>query len=394
MIKENIIKILIVSFVVLFNNKIEAQQYINDTTFKKTESGLKYKIIKAGQGEYPKSGDRIWVHYYAKFDNDSIYDSTAKKGPVDAYLGRGQLIKGWEEGLRLIKPKGSIILIVPPELAYGDKKHGKIPANSTLIFEIALLQVDKGKQIEPFSIKDKKIKKGKKNIKYYVVEEGDGDYANFGDNVYINFTGYLPDGTIFDSSYKKKKPIKVTVGREQVIKGLDIGLLMMNKGSKMRLIIPSELAYGEEGLDNIVPPNTDVTIDVEMVDLTPYNPVSKWKINKDTVTTSTGLKYIIETEGEGEFIKDDDIVEVYYSGYFIDGELFDSSVEREETLKFPVGANAVIDGWDEGVRYVKKGGKIQLIIPSDLAYGEEGMPSVIPPNTDLIFDIEVINVIK
>jgi len=384
----------VIFFSLLFHN-INAQSYLSDTTFTSTETGLKYKIIKKGEGEYPKDGDRVWVHYNAKFINDSIYDSTSDKGPIDAYLGRGQLIKGWEEGLKLIKPKGSIILIVPPELAYGNKKQKGIPENSILVFEIALLQVDKGNSIKPFSVEDKKIRKGKKKLKYYIVKEGEGENANYGDNVYINYTGYLPDGTIFDSSYKKNKPVKITVGRNQVFKGLDMGLLLMNKGCKIKLIIPSGLAYGEKGLGNIVPPNTDITVDVELVDLKPYNPVSKWKIlNKDTIETITGLKYIIVEEGDGDFIKNNDIVEVYYSGYFIDGELFDSSVEREESLKFPVGADAVIDGWDEGIKFIKKGGKIQLIIPSKLAYGTDGIPSVIPPDTDLIFDIEVVNVIK
>ena len=102
-----------------------AQQYESYTDFTETPSGLKYKITEEGSGDFPKAGDQIWVHYSARFDNDSIYDSSLERGPLDAYLSSGQLIKGWEEGLRLIKPGGSIILVVPPELAYGNKKHNQ-----------------------------------------------------------------------------------------------------------------------------------------------------------------------------------------------------------------------------------------------------------------------------
>ncbi len=392
---EKSIKAIAIGCLFFISQIVSAQVYQNDPNLIETESGLRYKITKQGSGDFPKAGDRIWLHYYAKFENDSIYDSTVKNGPIDVYLGQGQLIKGWEEGLKLIKPMGAILLVVPPELGYGNKQYKNIPANSTLIFEIALLQADKGKTIEPFNIENKTIKKGKKKLKYYLVEQGKGPKAKFGDNAYIHFTGYLPDGTIFDSSHKKGEPVRITVGINQVVMGWDMGLLFMNKGSKIKLIIPPKLAYGKLGFKNIVPPNTTLTLDLEMVDLIPPKPVIKWDIKeKEIIETTSGLKYIVFELGEGDIIKNDDIVEVHYSGYFTNGELFDSSVKRFEPIRFPIGANAVIDGWDEGLKLMRKGAKFQLIIPSDLAYGENGAPPQIPPITNLIFDIEVIDVMR
>jgi len=389
------IKAIGIGCLIFISQMVFGQFYQNNPDLLKTESGLRYKITKQGTGDFPKAGDRVWLHYYAKFENDSIYDSTVEKGPIDVYLGQGQLIKGWEEGLKLIKPGGAILLVVPPELGYGSKKYKNIPANSTLIFEIALLQVNPGKAIEPFNIEDKTIIKGKKKLKYYLVGQGQGPNAKFGDNAYVHFTAYLPDGTIFDSSHKKGKPVRVTVGINQVIKGWDMGLQFMSKGSKIRLIIPPKLAYGKQGFKNIVPPNTPVILDLEMVDLIHPKPVKKWDIaDREVVETQSGLKYIVFEQGEGDIIENDNIVEVHYSGYFTNGELFDSSVKRFEPIRFPIGVNAVIDGWDEGLKLMRKGSKFQLIIPSHLAYGENGAPPQIPPNTDLIFDIEVIDVIK
>ena len=373
--------------------KSQIDQIYPDLT--QTESGLRYKISEQGSGDFPKSGDKVWVHYYAKFENDSIYASSAEKGPIDVRLGYGQLIKGWEEGIRLVKPGGSILLVVPPELGYGSKAHNNIPANSTLIFEIALLQVDVGNAIEPFSISGKKRQKGKKGLRYYIVSEGEGAKAKYGDNAYIHFTGYLPDGSIFDSSYKNGNPVRVTVGGDEFVKGLDMGLLFMNKGSKIKLVVPAKLAYGKDGLNNIVPPNTKITLDIEMIDLVTPEPIKMWSISdKQIVETASGLKYVIIESGDGNKIEDNDVVEVHYSGYFTDGEMFDSSVKIFEPLKFPVGANAVIDGWDEGIKLMSKGAKFQFIVPSNLGYGEEGAPPTIPANTNLIFDIEVIDVIK
>ncbi len=264
-----------------------------------------------------------------------------------------------------------------------------------LVFEIALLQVNSEQSIKPFSIEGKTLQKGKKKLRYYMIKEGEGAQAKFGDNAYIHYTAFLPDGTIFDSSHKKGKSVRLTVGINQVFEGLDLGLLLMNKGSKIRLLVPYKLAYGKEGYKNIVPPKTDITLDIEMIDLVPPKPVVKWDItDKKVVETSSGLKYVIFDEGEGEFIKDDNIVEVHYSGYFTDGKLFDSSIKRFEPIRFPVGAGAVIDGWDEGLKLMKKGAKFQLIVPAYLGYGEVGAPPQIPPNTDLIFDIEVIDVLK
>lgn len=388
-------KILLTLSITVMFSAISAQTYVNDSSLIETPSGLKYKITKQGHGNYPKSGDRVWVHYYAKFTNDSIFASTAETGPLDVYLGMGQIIKGWEEGLRLIKPGGAIVLVVPPELGYSDKPYKNIPANSTIIYEIALLQVDSVDKVKPYDIAGKTLHKAKKGLKYYIINEGTGSFAKAGDNAYVHFTGYLPDGKIFDSSVKRGKPARITVGANQVVKGWDTGLTFMKKGSKIRLIIPAKLAYGRKGYKNIVPPNTPITLDLEMIDIVPPPEVKMWdSTGKQIHTTESGLKYIIFNKGEGDLIKDEDIVTVHYSGYFTDGKLFDSSVKRFEPIQFPVGAGFVIDGWDEGIKLMRKGAKFQFIIPSELAYGKEGNPPTVKPDTDLIFDIEIIDVIK
>src|SRR3954454_12070669 len=119
-----------------------------------------------------------------------------------------------------------------------------------------------------------------------------------------------------------------------------------------------------------------------------HKPVKDVKI----VTTDSGLKYQDLKVGTGTAAKTGDTVEVHYTGWLSkDGTKFDSSVDRKEPFEFKLGGR-VIKGWNEGVVGMKPGGKRKLIIPAKLAYGEEGAGDDIPPNAELVFDVELIKI--
>jgi FKBP-type peptidyl-prolyl cis-trans isomerase len=110
------------------------------------------------------------------------------------------------------------------------------------------------------------------------------------------------------------------------------------------------------------------------------------------VTTKSGLKYEDLKEGSGDAAKSGDNVEVHYTGWLKDGTKFDSSKDRGKPFSFELGAGKVIKGWDEGVAGMKVGGKRKLIIPSELGYGKRGAGKDIPPDAELIFEVELLKV--
>jgi FKBP-type peptidyl-prolyl cis-trans isomerase len=112
---------------------------------------------------------------------------------------------------------------------------------------------------------------------------------------------------------------------------------------------------------------------------------------KPTVTP-TGLKYYVLKMGTGPTAAKGSQVQVHYTGWLTNGKKFDSSLDRGEPIDFKLGAGMVIKGWDEGVAGMKVGEKRQLQIPAKLGYGERGAGGVIPPNADLIFDVELVAV--
>ncbi len=110
-------------------------------------------------------------------------------------------------------------------------------------------------------------------------------------------------------------------------------------------------------------------------------------------TTGSGLKYHDFAVGNGAAPRSGQTVEVHYTGWLVDGRMFDSSIVKGTPFSFVLGQGRVIAGWDEGVATMKVGGRRQLVIPPNLGYGSQGAGGgVIPPNATLIFEVELLNV--
>jgi peptidylprolyl isomerase len=357
-----------------------------------TDSGLQYLDLKVGDGRSPESGDLVTMNFIGSLPDGTVFANTQTSGkPITAQYDRGQLLPGWEEGLARMKAGGTAQMVLPPELAFGPQGYGAIPPNTQIILEVDLLSVEKPPQ--PTSISQSDLTTTDSGLQYADLTTGEGTQVISGTIVTTHFTIWVQNGDSNDYvvSSNGGDPLTFAEGSgTTVFPGWEEGMLGMKVGGKRLLIIPPDLGLGEQG-GNGIPPNSTLVMEVELTDA--KEPVTMTQVpEEDYTTTDSGLKYYDIVEGDGETPQAGQTVVVDYTGWLQDGTKFDSSVERGQPFSFVLGTGNVIPGWDEGVATMKVGGKRQLVIPPELAYGEAGSGGVIPPNATLIFDVELLSI--
>lgn len=206
---------------------------------------------------------------------------------------------------------------------------------------------------------------------------GQGPAAKAGDVLTMLYRGTLKNGKVFDETTPKKPPYAFTLGAKEVIPGWDQGLVGMKVGGKRRLSVPSDLAYGASANGDI-PANSDLFFEVELLRI-------------DNKATDSKLVVKDTKAGSGPAAKKGDTVKIHYTGKFLNGYVFDSSVGKSP-ISFEIGAKKVIKGFDTGVTGMKKGGKRTITIPYMIAYGPNGRPPVIPAKATLVFDLELVSI--
>jgi len=226
---------------------------------------------------------------------------------------------------------------------------------------------------------------GLKELVIEDVKKGSGPAAEEGDILIVQYTGSLKDGTVFDSNDKREAaPFPIVLGQGSVIKGWEKGLIGVRKGGERKLSIPSEMGYGEKpvaGQGGGIPPYSDLYFTVKVLDMV--------KKAEEGVYDKTDVKI-----GTGPAAKTGDRLQVHYSGTFVNGKPFDSSRERNAPFEFVLGTGGVIAGWDAGIVGMKPGGVRKLRIPPAIAYGANGSPPTIAPNQVLLFEIELLKILK
>jgi FKBP-type peptidyl-prolyl cis-trans isomerase len=232
---------------------------------KTTASGLKYNVLKEGTpgGKHPGKYDKVKVHYSGWLTNGKLFDSSVTRGePIE--FGLNQVIGGWTEGVQLMTPGSRYKFTIPPQLGYGEQGAGAdIPPNATLIFEVELLSFTEGPKVPDFpTIDEAKLTKTASGLKYQMLTEGTGAQPTTSSRVTVHYSGWLTDGTEFDSSYARGQSIDF--GVTQVIKGWTEGLQLMKEGGKAILVIPPDIAYGPRGKGKI-PPNSTLIFQVELL---------------------------------------------------------------------------------------------------------------------------------
>lgn len=297
------------------------------------------------------------------------------------------------------EPERGARLDVPPRRDLGPLVRGALTiVGVTVVFVLAYLLVDLVASEDDGGGKVGEEVTTPSGLKYVDLVLGTGESPELGQTVVVNYTGTLEDGTKFDSSLDRGAPGEFTLG--ELIDGFDEGVATMKVGGKRKLIIPSDLAYGPSGAgDGAIPPNATLIFDIELLEIraaaTPppeVAPKTPPALTGEEIATASGLKYIEIVEGTGVSPTTGQVITVHYTGWNQgDGSKFDSSLDRGKPADFTLGE--LIDGFNEGVITMKIGGMRRLIIPPELGYGVQGgAQGAIPPNSTLIFDIELLGV--
>jgi peptidylprolyl isomerase len=234
-----------------------------------TESGLHYSDLTVGDGQEAVKNSAVTTSYSLWVKTGSGYtfvDSSDFTAPVDFVIGRMDAVfPGWNEGASGMKVGGKRLLVIPPELGLGAQENGLIPANSTLVMEIELLSASEPRTATQVDEKD--LITTESGLKYYDLLPGTGASPATGQTVVVHYTGWLEDGTQFDSSFDRGEPISFQIGTGAVIPGWDEGVATMKVGGKRQLVIPSGLAYGDSGSGNVIPPGATLIFEVELIEI-------------------------------------------------------------------------------------------------------------------------------
>ena len=249
-----------------------------------------------------------WLYDPARPDGkgDKIDASRDQRLPVPLgfFLNSGRVIKGWDLGLVGMKQNGRRTLIIPPSLAYGDKERPRVPANSTLIFDLELVSIV-GKREAPAAAPAAAaasaavaapvtpapapvaltiVRLGPQDalpvapvaITMIDLAGGEGRPAETGNDVLVHYTGWLYDASLpggkgkqFDTSRVRNQLFRFKLGAGRVIKGWDQGVVGMKVNGRRTLIIPADYGYGARGAAAVIPPNATLIFDVELVELPP-----------------------------------------------------------------------------------------------------------------------------
>jgi FK506-binding protein 4/5 len=347
--------------------------------------GLKKKLVKEGEGwDTPDNGDEVEVHYTGTLLDGTKFDSSRDRGqPFTFTLGQGQVIKGWDQGIKTMKKGENAIFTIPPELAYGESgSPPTIPPNATLQFDVELLSWVSVKDIcKDGGIFKKILKEGEK-----------WENPKDPDEVLVKYEAKLEDGSVVS----KSEGVEFTVQEGHFCPALSKAVKTMKKGEKVLLTVKPQYGFGEKGKaaagnEGAVPPNATLNITLELV---------SWKTVSNVTDDKKVVKKILK-EGEGyERPNEGAVVKLKLIGKLQDGTIFvkkGHSDNEEDLFEFKTDEEQVIEGLDRAVTTMKKGEAALLTVAPEYAFGlseSKQELAVVPPGSTVSYEVELLSFVK
>lgn len=332
------------------------------------EHQLAVTDLRIGDGVAAEPGDHVtarigtWIHAEGAKGRELAHFGS---DPVVLTLAEGELMPGLLEGMLGMREGGVRQIVIGPEKITPRFRPHRLLTSEDLWCEVELLAV------------------ARVEVEELVV--GDGDAVADGDYVEVDYTGWHADSTgakadQFITSAETGKPARLLLGADMVNEGLDTGLRGMRVGGERRIVVPPELAYGDDGRDSVRPGAT-LIYEVEL-------------LRTLGVTTET-LR-----EGTGNPLAPGQRVHFHLAGWLRNpdggkGEQFQDSRDLSNAYTAIVGSFKVQPGIELGLRGMRRGGLRRVHVPSDLAFGSRGWHrgprTLVPPDTDVIYEIEVLD---
>ncbi|KAH0469526.1 hypothetical protein IEQ34_001084 [Dendrobium chrysotoxum] len=284
--------------------------------------------------EMPEVGDEVEVHYTGTLLDGTKFDSNRDRGtPFTFNLGQGQIIRGWDQGIKTIKKGENAIFTIPTELAYGESGFPPtIPPNATLKFDVELLSWSSVKDI----CKDEVLTEGEKwkNPKDL-------------DEVLVKYEAHLEEGIVIS----KVEAAEFTVKDEFFCPALSKAVETMKKGEKVLLTVKPQYGFGEKGRpssgeEGVVAPNATLLIELEFI---------SWKTVTEIGDDKKVLKKILKERVGYKRPNDGAIVKVKFTGKLQDGTVFSKKGQDEGPFEFKIDEDEVIEGLDRAVLTMKNG---------------------------------------
>lgn len=347
--------------------------------------GLKKKLLKEGAGwDTPDNGDEVEVHYTGTLLDGTKFDSSRDRGtPFKFTLGQGQVIKGWDLGIKTMKKGENALFTIPAELAYGESgSPPTIPANATLQFDVELLSW--------VSVKD--ICKDGGIFKKILVEGEKWENPKDLDEVTVKYEVLLEDGTLV----AKSDGVEFTVQEGHFCPALAKAVKTMKRGEKVLLTVKPQYGFGDKGKPasgdgGAVPPNATLSINLELV---------SWKTVSNVTDDKKVIKKILK-EGEGyEKPNEGAVVKVKIVAKLGDGTIFfkmGHDGNEDDLFEFKTDEEQVIEGLDRTVMTMKKGEIASVIIAPEYAFGSSESKqelAVVPANSTVFYEVELVSFLK
>lgn len=399
--------------------------------FEKNSDGLYYKFHEQNEdGIALDSGDNVTLkmRYYTE---DTVY-FTSESMPDDFVIPMQAPRNSMDlfTALYMMNVGDSATFIMPPDSLLGSNTPAEMDTIDEIFVDIEVLSKKSMEEFEAEQAEKKKenLEKEKKRIEAYLTDNEiesemtsngiyilnhvntGGKQVDSGKVAVITFKGSLLNGTVFQET-SPEFPYIIGQQDNYPFKWDEV-LLKMHKGDKAEFILPSNLALGERGAQGIIPPYSPLILEVSVKDIMGKDEYqekrlaeekknrssSKQKLdtylqknNIDKEPTSSGLIYITKEEGTGDKPQQGETALVHYKGYFLNGEVFDSSYKRGKPIEVKIGQGGLIQGWLEAIPMMREGEKAQIIVPWRLAYGKQGKGNI-PPYANLVFDLELVEI--